>query len=398
MRKRTLLNIALDFTVLAGNLSLTAAIVRYRRGVPKLEAVDSHAASSEPNCPSLSVVIPARNEQIALRRAAESLLAQDYPRVELVIVDDRSTDQTGQIVAELAAAHPGRVRAITVEHLPDGWLGKNHALWLGARAASGDWLLFTDADIRFRPGALRTTVAFAEAQRLDHLTLLPGIEAQGYWLRAFVAFILFAFVATQKPYLAADRRSSVGMGVGAFNLLRRSVYQAIGTHEALSLRPDDDMRLGQRVKHLGFRQAFASGTDLLRVEWYPTLWAAIRGMEKNQFANVDYSVSKLLARSGALFLVTIYPYLAIWRTRRASRQLKLAAITVHSINYWLACQREGESVLRYVPILPLTATFMAYAVLRSGYLAVRRGGVSWRETFYPLATLRRQTGLELPRV
>lgn len=396
MRKRTLLDIALGFTVLAGNLSLTAAIVRYWRGVPKLTAVQSPPASPESEPPSISVIIPARNEQIGLRQAAESLLAQDYAHLELVIVDDRSTDNTGQIVAELAAAHPGRVRAIAVEQLPDDWLGKNHALWLGAQAASGDWLLFTDADIHFRPGTLGTTVAFAESERLDHLTLVPGIEARGYWLRAFVAFILYAFVATQKPYLAADRRSGVGMGVGAFNLIRRSAYQAIGTHEAISLRPDDDMRLGQRVKHLGYRQAFASGTDLLRVEWYPTLWTAIRGMEKNQFANVDYSVPKLIARSGALFFVTIYPYLAVWRAQRISRQLHLAAIGVHSINYMLACQREGEHVLRYVPALPLTALFMAYAVLRSGYLTIRHGGVSWRETFYPLASLRRQTGLEVP--
>src|SRR5207248_4953021 len=141
-------------------------------------------------------------------------------------------------------------------------------------------LLFTDADIVFAGGALRRAVGYAVTEGLDHLTLAPRLVARGIPLRVFVAFFAYAFVALWGAYLANDPKSTRGVGIGAFNLVRRSAYERIGTMRALSLRPDDDIRLGRRLRGFGFRQRVLNGNDLVSVEWYPSLAAAISGLEK----------------------------------------------------------------------------------------------------------------------
>ena len=379
---------------LLGNLALTCTIVGHRRNFPKLSSLSPDGLAPATQAQRVSVIVPARDEVLTLRHAVGSILHQDMLDIELVLIDDRSTDGTGQLIDEITAAHPDRVRAIHVSELPPNWLGKNYASWRGAQDASGDWLLFTDADIEFEPTTIRRALAHAERADLDHLALLPGIVARGYWLRAFLSFILYAFVAAQRPHLAKNPRSGVGVGLGAFNLLRRPVYEAIGTYAAISLRPDDDMRLGRRVKRAGFRQEMLSGTDLLRLEWYTSLRAAVQGLEKNQFANLDYNVLRLLGNVGALWMLTVYPYAAIWHAPAPARTVSLVAIVVHTLNYALACHGESEGVAPYVPALPVSALLVGGAMLRSGYRAMRTGNVSWRDTSYSLAKLKAQSGLE----
>ena len=259
-----------------------ALLVRRRNAIPRLPALDRSVI-----LPRLSVVVPARDEASGIGRAVESLLAQDYPDLEIIAVDDRSSDATGAVLAKLAA-RDSRIRAIRVDQLPAGWLGKNHALWRGAESASGEWLLFTDADIVFAQGALRRAVAYAVAEQLDHLTLAPRLLARGLALRAFVAFFAYTFIALWGAYLANDPKSTRGVGIGAFNLVRRSAYARIGTMRALSLRPDDDIRLGRRLRGFGFRQRVLNGNDFLSVEWYPSLRAAISGLEKSMYSSLEY--------------------------------------------------------------------------------------------------------------
>ncbi len=344
--------------------------------------------------PRLSVIIPARNEEAALPMTVKSLLEQDYPELELVLVDDRSTDRTLQIIAQVADNYPDRVRAISVRDLPTGWLGKNHALWLGAQEASGDWLLFTDADVLFHPECCRTAVAHAQAQQLDHLTLMPRITARGYWLNAYMCLGYPAFVAQQRSYLVNDPDSQVGLGFGAFNLLRRGAYRALGTHAALSLRPDDDLRLGLRVKRLGLHQQVLSGVGLLEVEWYPSVMHAIVGTEKNIYAILDYGLTRAVSSVGLLSLLLVYPYLALWRTRGVTRQLLIAAIGLSAANVAYANHGEGRSAIRTLPILPVTSLLFLYAVCRAIWSVLACGGIRWRDTFYPLGLLKSQTGLE----
>ncbi len=196
-----------------------------------------------------------------------SVLAQDYPgSLEVVAVDDRSTDHTGDILAGLASVWPDRMRVLRVERLPEGWIGKNHALYLGGEEARGEWLLFTDADVRFAPGCLEDALGYAESERLDHLTLATEIISRGVLLRSFVAAFVLVFEVTQRPWRAADPRAREAVGVGAFNLVRREAYLRAGTHRAIRLRPDDDMRLGRLLKQAAFRPGWSSGR-LQNVRW-----------------------------------------------------------------------------------------------------------------------------------
>jgi len=237
-------------------------LARRRKSIPPLPAARDGVV-----LPRLSIVVPARDEATAIASAVGSLLAQDYPDLDVVAVDDRSRDGTGDVLRELAARDP-RLSVLRVDRLPAGWLGKTHALWRGAERASGsEWLLFTDADVVHKQGALRRAVAYAVSEGLDHLTLTPKLAARGLLLEAFVAFFGYAFVTLWGAYLANDPKSRRGVGIGAFNLVRREAYEAIGTIRALSLRPDDDIRLGRRLRAFGFLQRVLNGREVLSVNW-----------------------------------------------------------------------------------------------------------------------------------
>src|SRR3989475_120435 len=367
-------------------------LIRRRSAIPRLPEAAGH-----PALPRVSVVVPARDEASAIGRAVASLLAQDYADLEVIVVDDRSSDTTGDVVRELTAKDP-RVKALRVNALPAGWLGKNHALWRGADRATGEWFLFTDADVIFAPGALRRAVAYATAQELDHLTLAPHLVARGLALRAFVAFFGFAFIALWRAYLANDPTSKRGVGIGAFNLVRRAAYEKIGTMRALSLRPDDDIRLGRRLRAFGFRQRVLNGNELMSVEWYPSLGAAISGLEKSLYSGLEYRV--IDATLVLLYLGTtmVWPFVGVFLLGGIDRVL-LAVVVTCLVTGLLETYRQSMS-LRLTPspllvplLLPFSAAWFGWAIARSVYLAETRG-VRWRGTTYPLSLLRAQSGLE----
>ncbi len=378
--------------VFLANLVPFLRLARHANAIPRLPEAPSLSATTDWS--RVSIIIPARNEEQGVHAAVESLLRQDYPALELVVVNDRSTDRTGAILSALAEEHPGRLRVVTVTALPDGWLGKNHALWLGACQSSGVWLLFTDADVVFAPTCLRRAVAYAEAQRLDHLTMSPKLLARGYWLNAFVNFFLYAFAVFARPDLANVPRSQVGVGVGAFNLIRRSAYERIGTHRAISLRPDDDIKLGMRVKLAGLRQCLLNGADVLSVRWYATLGEAIRGLEKNSFAGVEYRVSRVLGAVAILAGTLAAPWALVWIARGWTQRLLAAAVATQALTYVGANWLNRRPILGYLPSFPFTALLFCYIALRSTWINLRQSGIRWRGTLYPLAELRTQTGLE----
>ena len=367
-------------------------LIRRRNAIPKLPLTAGH-----PTLPRLSVVVPARDEASAIGRTVESLLAQDYADLEIIVVHDRSSDATGDIVRGLAAKDR-RVEALRVDALPAGWLGKNHALWRGADRATGEWLLFTDADVIFAPGAVRTALGYATAHELDHLTLAPRLVARGFALRAFVAFFGYIFIALWRAYLANDPKSKRGVGIGAFNLVRRAAYEKMGTMRALSLRPDDDIRLGRRLRAFGCRQRVLNGNDLLSVEWYPSLRAAIAGLEKSIYSTMQYRAVEATLVVILLLATTVWPFLGVFVLDGVDRVL-LSVVVVCLVAGLLETYRQSmsptltPSALVIALLMPFSAACFAWAVTRSVYLAETRG-VRWRGTTYPLSLLRAQSGLE----
>lgn len=263
-------------------LFMLVVSARGLRLVPRLPVLKQPT----PDEPFVSVIVAAKDEEESIGRTLANLLALDYPHYEVIVVNDRSEDGTREQIEAVKrwAEETGKQVPLHIVHiqvLPDGWLGKNHALYQGYLHAKGDYLLFTDADVVFAPHTLRSAMAYLLQQQADHVTLTPAMISKGFWLRAFVNFFLFALCMFKWPWKPNDdRQHREGMGVGAFNFLTREAYEKIGTHQAISLRPDDDLMLGMRVKQARLRQRVVTGQDHLEVEWYPSLRAAIRGLEK----------------------------------------------------------------------------------------------------------------------
>lgn len=356
-----------------------------RRLVRPLPEKDSAGSSLE--LPKLSVVIPARNEERKLEGALRTVLGQDYPNLEAILVNDRSTDGTGRTMEHLTAGR-GDASVIQVEELPEGWLGKNNAIHVGTERASGDWLLFTDGDIHFHPAAFRRAVAYAEERSLDHLTLVPELKLSGYWLRGVVAFFYTAFLVHRGYYKANIPSSEMGVGIGAFNLIRREAYDEAGGYKALAQRPDDDLALGGRVKKLGLRQELALGHGLLEVEWYASLGEFFCGVEKNSFAALGYSVPKVVFYAAEIPALTAWPFAAAFLASGATAALYAGSVAAQVATFAVCNRFLRGRVFLLALGYPACALLFSYALLRSALLALARGGIYWRGTFYPLSLLK----------
>ncbi len=336
--------------------------------------------------PRLSVVVAARDEERNIGTALRSLLAQDYENFEVVVVDDRSTDQTGPILERMAASD-SRLRVVHVAELPAGWLGKNHALHVGAGQASGEWILFTDADIHMDPSTFGRAIRFCGERGVDHLAIAPTLILPGLLLEGFGVFFLWSFLLFAKPWKARDPKSWFHVGVGAFNLVRRSSYQAVDGHRSIRLRPDDDLKLGKILKRAGFRQDALSGTGLLSVEWYHSLGEMIPAFEKNMFAGVEYSILLSLAGGLAQLAAGVVPIVALGFTTGPT-QLVLAVQVGLSLAVFAALARSIKSRPAVALIYPVVVLLFVYILWRTMVVNLVSGGIQWRGTFYPLRELK----------
>lgn len=356
-------------------------------GMRRLRRLRDVAPDLETLLPTVSIVLAARDEEVSIEAAITSMLAQDYPSLEVIAVDDRSHDETGRILDRIAATET-RLRVVHVRELPAGWLGKNQALARGAEVSSGAFLPFTDADVILAPRTLRRAVTLILEQNLDHLTLGPRLEAPGVLLAGFVAyFLLFLTIFTQ-PWKARDLRSKRFIGLGAFNLVRADAYRRAGGHTRIAMRPDDDLMLGKLLKSAGARQDIALGESEVRVLWYPDLGAAIRGLEKNLFAGAGYRVGYTILGASSLVVLDTFPVAAVALTHGVAFWANVVAALV--VPFGAVVSGRAAGLPWWAGLLaPLSALLLAFVFLRSMTLALRRGGIMWRGTLYPLSELRR---------
>lgn len=338
--------------------------------------------------PRLSVLVPACNEGATVERAMRSLLALDYPDLEIIAVDDRSTDETGAILDNLAR-QDARLHVKHVTHLPQGWLGKNHAMQAAAAEASGEWLLFTDADVIFQPHTLRLAVAYACRSRVDHLVVMPRCETHGFWERLFVSYFGLMFSFRVRPWEVADPKKPAYVGLGAFNLVRTCCYRQFGGHSALPMDVADDTKLGKVIKQHGFRTELLEGGDLLSVRWVIGLRGVVDGLTKNAFAGFDFSLVRETCAIVTLAYTALYPLAALL----APGPIFVRLIGLSSF----AVMTYGARLLRpitdaeawYGLAYPLASLVLIFIMLRSTWYAYRQNGIIWRGTLYPLDELRK---------
>lgn len=356
-------------------------------GLRRLERLASAAPRGGSGAPLVSIVVAAKDEARSIEAAAGSLLAQHYPRLEIIAVDDRSRDATGAILDRLAQGD-SRLRVVHVRELPSGWLGKNHALSVGAAAAEGEWLLFTDADVMMEPDALARAVGLAEQRGLDHLAVMPEIRMPGLLLQAFSVGFLCWGLAVLRPWKARDGRSWRFVGIGAFNLVRAAAYARAGGHTPIRLRPDDDLKLGKLLKRSGARGDFLLGRGQISVEWYHSVGELINGLMKNSFSVVEYRTLAMLAGIPLYLIGGLGPLAALLLGSGPVRLLGAAAVLVQ-LGVLLLGAAETGTRRRAVLLYPVVSLLFAWIILRALVLNLSQGGIVWRGTFYPLAELRR---------
>jgi len=336
--------------------------------------------------PAVALIFAARDEAGMVGRAARSMLAQDYPNLEVIAVDDRSVDATGAILDAIAAVEP-RLRVAHVRDLPPGWLGKTNALREGAAATSAPWLLFTDADVVFRPDVVRRAIAFAEAEKADHVAVLPEVPTDSAGERLFLSLFGLLFSLQALPPRIPDRRSKAHAGVGAFNLVRAEPFRAIGGLRRVALSVDDDMRLAQALKFAGYVARVVPGTDAVSVRWQVGFGGYIRGLEKNFFAALDFRFAKVAQAVLGITALAIAPHAGLFVGPAWSRVV--CGLGVAAVAGLLALtSRHSRIAWYYAAALPLAGLMTLVALGRSVVLTLARGGVRWRGHLYPLRELK----------
>ncbi|HLT23681.1 MAG TPA: glycosyltransferase family 2 protein, partial [Ignavibacteria bacterium] len=197
--------------------------------------------------PFVSIIIPARNEESKIKAALSSVLRLDYPNYDVTVINDRSEDRTGEILEEMSGTDP-KLKVIHLDTLPPGWLGKNYVLDLGARQAKGEYLLFTDADVVYKPDTLRRAIPYAKEKGIDHLSMAPSHIYRKVFLTSVVSIFEFFFMMKFKPWKARDPKSKRFIGIGSFNMMSAKAYKETGGFNTLRMRPDDDIMLGKLAK------------------------------------------------------------------------------------------------------------------------------------------------------
>ena len=332
--------------------------------------------------PRLSIIIPACNEADTIEPAVATILEQDYPDFEIVLVDDRSTDGTGKII-DVIAGKDARVKAVHIEKLPEGWLGKVNALNTGTAKSTGEWLLFTDADVHFRQGTLRKALALAEADKSDHLALLPKPTSNTFWFEVVISTFGAMFLHGTGAVDAGRAGSTAFVGTGAFNLVRRSAYNNTEGFSWLKMEPVDDVGLGLMLSISGAKSSFAITTRDVSLVWYPSIKAMFKGVEKNIFGSVaNYSLIRMLIIVVFIWAFAFAPFAALmFFNLPPVLMIGIITYVFMASGAFFVKEKFGQ---RFFPLFLAQFGLLIISVmfLRSGIICKLKGGIDWRGTRY----------------
>jgi len=356
-------------------------------GLKRMAVLADTGPLSAGDHPRVSIIVPACNEEDNIEQGLLSLLSQRYENLEIIVVDDRSTDSTADILVWLQKSHPQLV-VETVTDLPEGWMGKSHALRVGASRASGKYLLFTDADCMLEETTISRAVHYLKNSHTDHLTLIFQNCSHNWLLDCLISDTGAGLLLMFKPWKVREKGNRFFIGVGAFNLLKSSVYRAIGGHEPIRMHPIDDMMLGKSIKKHGFHQECLLAGDYVKVPWYDSATAMVNGLMKNMFAVVHYRLSAIPFLLAGVMIVSVFPPWGIVFASGYVRMVCSVAFAVRTMLVWGGLKYQ-ELPSWYVVGSLFTPYITLYIIARSAVTTLIRGGIEWRGTVYSLEELRK---------
>lgn len=330
--------------------------------------------------PSVAIIFAAKDEQREIEEAVRSMLKVDYPNLKYTAVNDRSTDQTGDILNRLAEEDE-RLNVVHVEELPDGWLGKNNALHQAAVATDTDYLLFTDADVSFDAECVKRAIGYTESHGVDHLTMFPKVPMPGLMLNAFVVFFFKTFVLYYQAWRVSNPNSKAFLGIGAFNLVRNNAFREVGGFLRIRMEVVDDLWLGKLLKQGGFRQQVLIARDDISVPWYGSIREMIVGLDKNTYAGVNYNPLLWMTMILGVGLGFFWPFAAIFFYEGPLQILFAWICGVLMVSSgWMAIRMKITPCIAVC--VPFIVAIFIFTIMRAGIIFYIRGGIKWRGTLY----------------
>jgi chlorobactene glucosyltransferase len=346
------------------------------------------------NAPLISICIPARNEENNIRRCAASALEQDYPNIEVIVLDDRSTDATLTQLKEIASGD-SRLLPISGSDLPEGWAGKPYALFQASAAAHGEWLCFVDADTFLAPQAISSCYAKALETKADMFTTMNEQVLGSFWEKVIMPLVMTALSVGFSPRKVNDPNTRDAIANGQFIMIKRTVYDAIGGHEKVKDQIVEDKAISEQVKWNGHRLIVANGMKVIRTRMYTNLPSMWEGWTKNIYLGLrDHPSMLMLGAFGATlaliaaFFLPVWPLLGInWYFNNGAWQA--IAVSVEAMIVWAAVIYVRAKVARgmnisawYALTTPLGAGVFAAMMLTSAWKVISGQGVTWRGRKY----------------
>ncbi len=374
---------------LVGCCAIIVTSATFAVGMRKMCKLADMPVGERIDYPLVSIVVPACNEEKNIERSLLSLCAQEYQNLEIIVVNDRSTDRTSQVLDTVKRRYPGLI-IHDIKNLPAGWMGKSHALSAGALLAHGKYLVFTDADVVMEKTTVARSVEYMEHNQLDHLTLIFKNMTHGWLLNCLILDSAIGLMVVFKPWLAKIKGTRWFVGIGAFNMIRRPVYSSIGGHEAIKMHPLDDMMLGKALKDNGFSQDCLLAYDFVFVPWYDSVSEMIRGLEKNMFSVLHYRISLVPVALLAIIIPSIWPLWGVILGSGYIQTICLATVVIRLATFYQGLWRQGLPG-RYLPGCFLTPYISCYIIVKSAFVTLINRGITWRGQHYTLSELRKTT-------
>jgi len=383
--------IILSAYLLAGVVTWLLFIFVMVKGRKRMTLLHRPGFSLPPDPPLISVLVPARDEAGQIEQCLQSILRQDYPRFELVVIDDRSTDGTGEILDRMAAGDR-RIKVVHLTHreLPQGWGGKSYALHQGLSQAAGQWLLFVDADVQLEPDVLSQSLAVAVKREFDLVSLLPRFVGADFWERLLQPL---AGAATSAMFLIAltnSNESKVAFANGQFLLVKRAAYDAVGGHEAIRGTLSEDVAVARRLKAAGFRPRLGWADGWASVRMYAGLGEVFRGWSRNFYVGSLGRPWRILGLLAFLAVCWLSMFVAAaWGIARPSAAWLTAAGAHFAAMTWalVLMYRWSGNPWWNALLFPIGAAVLVAISVKALWICAT-GKVQWRGTTYTRGTLR----------